>query len=425
MAAPSNADAGSAICRRRASCRLCAGTDLALVLQLAPTPPANAFVPESALGRDEARFPLDVFLCRGCKHAQLLDVVDASTLFSEYVYVSGTSPVFVAHFRDYAADITRRLGLARDDRVVDIGSNDGTLLRFFSEQGQRVLGIDPAREIARRASESGIETWAEFFTPALAEKIVAERGRARAVTANNVFAHIDALGSVVDGVRTLLTDDGLFFFEVSYLVDVVDKMLFDTIYHEHLDYHTVGPLVGFFERHGMELVDAVRIDPHGGSLRGVAQRRGGPRPVAAAVGELAALERARGLDREETFVEFGRRIAGRGRELSELLGRLRASGKRVAGFGAPAKATTLMHHFGLDRHAIEFIADDSPLKQGLFTPGLHVPVLPSSALYERRPDFVVVLAWNFAPSIVKNHRRFVDEGGSFIVPLPELEVIGP
>jgi SAM-dependent methyltransferase len=410
-------------CRHRTSCRLCDATDLIKVLSLASTPPANAFVSADAVAYEQARFPLDLWFCRACTHLQLLDVVDPSVLFADYVYVSGTSPVFVAHFERYARDVSERFALAPGDLVVDVGSNDGSLLGFFKRAGQRVLGVDPARDIARRASESGIETLCEFFSPALAGRIRDKYGSARVVTANNVFAHADDLHGVVEGVRALLAPDGVFVFEVSYLADVVEKTLFDTIYHEHLDYHSVRPLVPFFARHGMQLIETNRTDSHGGSLHGVAQLASGVRPVGASVVQALEVERRMRLDREETFVEFGRRIDALGERLRELLSQLRAQGKRIAGFGAPAKATTLMHHFGLGRESLDFIVDDSPLKQGLFTPGLHVPVVASSAIAERRPDYLLILAWNFARSIIEKQGRFAAAGGRFIIPVPDLEVI--
>lgn len=407
-------------CRRRPDCRLCGGTDLELALQLAPTPPANEFVRSPDVVQE--RFPLDVFTCLACGHAQLRDVVDPRRLFEQYVYVSGTSPVFVDHFRRYAEALSREVGLATGDLVVDVGSNDGTLLRFFADAGQRVQGVDPARAIAEEATRRGLPTEAAFFTPALAADLRARLGPARVVTANNVFAHVDDLGGVADGVRALLAPDGLFAFEVSYLVDVVEKTLFDTIYHEHVAYHAVKPLVPFLRAHGLELIDAVRVDTHGGSLRGVAQLAGGPRAVRPSVAAAVAHEEALGLDRPARLRAFGEDIERKGARLREVLAAERAAGRRVAGFGAPAKATTLMHHFRLGRDEVEFIVDDSPLKQGLYTPGLHVPVVSSSALAERRPDTLLILAWNFAGPIMAKQRAFAEAGGRFVVPLPEVEV---
>jgi len=409
-------------CRRRETCRLCGGRDVRRVLSLTPTPPANAFVGEAAKDKAQACFPLDVFFCAGCAHVQLLDVVDPRLLFENYVYVSGTSPVFVRHFADYAQAVIARFRPDPGSLVVDIGSNDGTLLREFKRRGMTVLGVDPARDIAARATAAGIETIAGFFTPALAADIRRRFGPAAIVTANNVFAHADDLSGIRDGVRSLIEPDGVFVFEASYLLDVVEKTLFDTIYHEHLAYHSVKPLLKFFAAGNMDLFAAERVDVHGGSLRGMAGVVGGSHAGDGSVAILAALEKKAAIDDAKTFAAFSRRIEGLGRALGRLITGIKKEGKSIAGFGAPAKATTLMHHFRLGPRAIDFIVDDSPLKQGLYTPGLHVPVLPVEALYERRPDYVIVLAWNFAEPIMANHSAFRRAGGRFIVPLPELEV---
>ena len=266
------------------------------------------------------------------------------------------------------------------------------------------------------------ETLPEFFDAKLARRIREERGGANIVTANNVFAHADDLGEIVGGVRELLADDGVFAFEVSYLRDVYEKTLFDTIYHEHLSYHTVKPLIRFFSSHAMELIAVQLVDTHGGSLRGIAQHQGGARAIDGSVSQFVEEEEKLGLDVQGTFVDFGRRIVALRDELSTLLQGLKSGGSSIAGYGAPAKATTLMYHFGLDAGVIDFIVDDSPLKQGLYSPGLHIPVLPSSALANRNPDYLLILAWNFAEPIMRNNSHFVDQGGRFIVPIPEVKI---
>ena len=414
--------AESTLCRRRDDCRLCGGGRLDAVVELTPTPPANAFVPASALAEPQPVFPLTLYFCEDCHHLQLRDVVDPRHLFEHYVYVSGTSPVFVRHFEDYAARVIETLALQPGSLVVDIGSNDGTLLKAFAAHDMRVLGVDPALDIAARASAEGIPTIAEFFTPALAERIAAEHGHAALVTANNVFAHADDLAGIWGGVRRLVGESGVFVFEVSYLLDVVLKTLFDTVYHEHLAYHSVAPLRRFFAAAAGVLFRAERVSSHGGSLRGFA-RPAGAGGEDGSVTALVALEREAGLHRAATFRDWSRRIDTLGSELRALLARLRSEGASVAGFGAPAKATTLMYHFGIDRDAVAFIVDDSPLKQGLYTPGLHVPVLSSAALEEHRPDYLLVLAWNFADAIIERQQSHVERGGRFIVPLPELKVV--
>ena len=407
---------------RRNTCRLCGGKDLTLVISLQPTPPANAFVSKDALDQAQECYPLDVFFCESCAHVQLLDVVEPKILFENYVYVSGTSPVFVEHFRAYANDVISRFTAPDNGLAVDIGSNDGTLLRFFRDAGWRVLGVDPAKDIAQQATLSGIETKTAFFTPELAATIKKEKGPAKVITANNVFAHADDLKGITQGIHALLDDDGIFVFEVSYLLDVVEKTLFDTIYHEHLAYHSVKPLVQFMATNDMELIDAQRVDSHGGSLRAVAQKKGGPRKASSALAKAVAQEEALGLNKAETFKKFAADIENLKNDLGQLLHRLKTEGKSIAAFGAPAKATTLMYHFGIGADIIDFIVDDSPLKQGLYSPGMHIEVVSSAAIKERNPDYLLMLAWNFAQPIMEKQTDFKTRGGKFIIPLPKLEV---
>lgn len=405
---------------RRSTCRLCGSKNLTLVLALAPTPPANAFVTKAQLKEPQETFPLDVFFCEDCFHTQLLDVVDPAHLFENYVYVSGTSPVFVKHFEDYAKTIADRfIENPNGQQVVDIGSNDGTLLSKFKDLGFKVLGIDPARDIAASATARGIETKAAFFTSELAESIRQSDGPARIICANNVYAHADDLIDITKGIRTLLAPDGVFVFEVSYLVDVFENTLFDTIYHEHVAYHSVAPLKDFFARCDMELIAAERVGSHGGSLRGIAQHREGPHAIDESVQNLINLEYELGLNKAETLRHFSDKINACKLELVSHLKALKSQGKTIAAFGAPAKATTLMYHFDIGPDTIDFIVDDSPLKQGMYSPGMHIPVLPSQALYDKKPDAVVILAWNFAEPIMANHAAYLEAGGEFVVPLPQ------
>ena len=413
----------SKVFRRREVCALCraGGSALSPVMSLAATPPANEFVGKQ-IGQDT--IPLTLLLCKSCGHVQLAEIVDPQRLFGDYVYVSGTSPVFVEHFRRYAADSIARFGLGKDSLVVEAGSNDGTLLRQFQTQGvPNVLGVDPAAKIAAQARESGIPTLEGFFTPELAKSLRAERGPAALICANNVFAHAEDLAGFTDGVRDLLAPEGVFVFEVSYLADVVEKLLFDTIYHEHLSYHAVKPLVSFFERHGLRLFDCERIDTHGGSLRCYVGQAGSSHVRSERVAALLQLEQELELFSPATYEKFKARISRRAQELKARIAQIREQGGRVVGFGAPAKLTTLMHEFGLGSDSIEFIIDDSAWKQGLYTPGTHIPVVPSAELYARRPDWCIVFAWNFAESIVKKHAAFAEQGGRFIVPLPQLREI--
>ncbi|PPR11105.1 MAG: hypothetical protein CFH41_01206 [Alphaproteobacteria bacterium MarineAlpha11_Bin1] len=407
---------------RRDNCQLCSSSSLTLILSLAATPPANAFVPKPELERNQPYFPLDVFQCEDCHHVQLVDVVDPSLLFENYVYVSGTSKVFVQHFENYAETLNARFRPIADSLVVDIGSNDGTLLGFFKQQNYRVLGIDPAKRIAANASASGFETLPSFFTPDLAKQIVAERGTAAIVTANNVFAHAEDLAAIAQGITELLSPDGVFAFEVSYLVDVFENVLFDTIYHEHMAYHATGPLRQFFIRTGLELFAAERVSSHGGSLRGYVQKAGGPHIADGSVDALIDMEQKMGLDQSATLKEFGSRIDHLRDQFKRELQELIDAGNSIAGYGAPAKATTLLHHFGIKPGTLDYIIDDSPLKQGLFSPGQHIPIVSSDILSINPPDILVILAWNFADAIIEKNTAFAEGGGRFLIPLPDVRL---
>jgi len=410
----------------RARCALCQAPapELAKVMSLAATPPANEFLRESELKEPQTAIPLTLLLCRTCGHLQLREIVDPQRLFGHYVYVSGTSPVFVAHFSRYAEQATQRFNLKPSSFVVEVGSNDGTLLKQFQARGiSRVLGIDPAHEIAAEARAAGVPTLEAFFTLDLARKLRVEHGAADLICANNVFAHSGDLAAFARAVESLLDAQGVFVFEVSYLVDVIEKLLFDTIYHEHSSYHAVTPLARFFESVGLRLFDAERIDTHGGSLRGYVCRAGAAHENSSRLGDLIRLERELGVLSPEVYTQFKQRIVARGQELRDRLTAIRARGERVAGFGAPAKLTTLMHEFGLTGDDIDFIVDDSSIKQGRFTPGTRIPVVPSPVLYERRPEYCVVFAWNFADSIIAKHTAYTQGGAHFLVPLPEFRQI--
>jgi nucleoside-diphosphate-sugar epimerase len=390
-----------------------------MVLSLGSTPPANAFLKNGEIGKPEQFFPLDLYFCKHCSFVQLLDIVSPELLFRNYVYLSSVSTSFVAHFEELAETICNRFNLSAGSLIADIGSNDGILLRPLKERGMRVVGVDPATKIAELATKSGIETIGEFFTPEIAKKIAAEKGHAKIVTATSVFPHIDNLDSFVAAVRNLLSADGIFIIEAYYLVDLLEKNLFDTIYHEHLSYFTVRTIAHLLGRLGMEVFDVEKTNTHGGSLRIFAQKAGGPYPVQLSLRRFLTDESRRNLDSTSTYIDFARRLEEGKKGLKQVLTELRASGKRVAGYGAAAKANTLLNYFGITSEILEYIVDDSPWKQGLYTPGTHIPVVSSDELRKREPDYILILAWNFANSIMNKYMHL----GKFIIPVPRPIVI--
>ena len=408
----------------RSDCRMCGSQALRRVVSLKPTPPGNNFLESRELGSSEPSYPLDLYFCDTCHHVQLGHVVDPTILYqNDYTYVSATSSRFVAHLEAYAKEMVDRFQLTAASLVADIGSNDGTCLRFFRDAGVRVLGIDPATAIAQRATAGGIPTIGDFFSHQLAVRLREQHGPAAFITSHNACAHIDQLEDVMQGVQHWLADDGLFVLEVGYLLDVYLNTWFDTIYHEHVDYHSVAPFEHLFRRTGLEMFSVQRVSPQGGSIRIFAQRAGGPRRRDGSVAELIALEGQNGLDKAATFVDYGRRIDAIGVELRTLVRSLKAAGKSLAGYGAATKATTLLMHFGLGAAELDFIADDNPLKQGLFSPAAHIPVVAPSEIGRRRPDYLLILAWNFAKPIMEAQRDYAASGGKFILPMPVVRVI--
>ena len=410
-------------CSKRKNCRLCNSEKLCQCFKLEPTPPANAFVKKEHLDEPQTTFPLDVYFCENCYHVQLLDIVDPKELFENYVYVSGTSSTFVNHFEEYSKFIIKNYLSGDSSFVVDIGSNDGTLLQFFKKNGCHILGVDPAKKIANDATKNGIETLPLFFDDKVSKIIQNKYGSADVITANNVFAHIDNLTGFITNVRNLLTHNGIFSFEVSYLADVIQKTLFDMTYHEHLSYHSVLSLVPFFESNDMELIEAIRVDIHGGSLRGIVQLKNGPYKVGESVKNAIKIEKELRLDKADTFQKFATDINEIKNKFQSLIIKLKQDGNTIAAYGAPAKATTLLYHFGIDSSTIDFIVDDSALKQGLYSPGKHIPILSPEAIYQKKPNYLIILAWNFTEEILKKHAKYKNEIGHFIVPLPTLMVI--
>ncbi len=407
--------------RHKTTCRICSSNELTRFLVLGEHPPVDNFI--TAEGKkNEKRYPLDVYFCNTCNLVQLLDVVEEDELFhGEYAYFSSASKPLVEHFREYAADIKSRYNLQKDDLVVDIGSNDGVLLQFFTDTC-RVLGVEPSANVAAVASAKGIETQSGFFTEEMARDIVARHGTAKVVTANNVFAHIDDLDEIVRGVQVLIGDDGVFVTESHYLLDLIEKMEFDTVYHEHLCYYSIKPLCYLFERFGMEVALVERVATHGGSIRVFARRKTGE-PVDASVAALLELEKSSGLHSLERFKDFQKDAEAVRDKLVSLVRGLREEGKVVTAYGAPAKGNTLLNFCGFTANDISFITDTTPYKIGLLTPGSHIPVVSPDILKTETPDYILLLAWNYRDFILEKESELRARGAKFIIPIPNVEIV--
>jgi len=403
----------------RDDCRLCKSKNLSRVLELPSTPLANEFVTSSHCGIFQEKFPLFLSQCRQCGHVQLPVVVDPERLFRNYVYVSGTSKAFIAHFEALATEVIARNGIPRGALVVEIGSNDGTALKAFKERGMNVLGVDPATNIAAAASNDGIPTLPHFFTVPIAEEILDREGHAKLVIANNVFAHADDLEGILEGVITLLEPaSGVFVFEVQYLGDMMEHGYFDMIYHEHLSYHALAPLVPFLGRKGLQVLSCQYVSTHGGSIRVTCGLR---KPTSSESEQLQLMIEAEG----EKLNRYGfRRMAETIEKAStDLINLLRATNRKVWGFGGPAKLTTLFYALNLNSNSFVAIIDDSPLKQGLFTPGAHIPVVSFDDFQRRATnteEVLVIFAWNFTDQI---KQRFIGTSHKLFTPLPTLKMV--
>jgi novobiocin biosynthesis protein NovU/D-mycarose 3-C-methyltransferase len=407
----------------RKTCRICGGADLWTFLDLGSTPLANSFITPERVSDSEIAYPLAAARCASCGEVQLTVVVRPDVLFAHYLYASSSSAPMLTHFDAYAAEIAERFA-PRGSLVVELGSNDGVLLRPLKNRGLVAVGVEPATNLADVANAAGLTTVNAFFSEAVARDIRGSHGAATAVLANNVLAHIDDLGDVLRALDALLSDDGVFVAEVPYLGDLVENVEYDTIYHEHLSYFAIAPLARLFERADMELFDARRLPIHGGSIRIFAGRTGRHALTPDLARSRAAEERA-GLGDPQTYRRFAERVRASRAALRELIAAERGRGARVAALGATAKGNTLLNYCELGPTEVEYIGDSTPVKQGLLTPGMHIPVVAESKLRDDRPDLILLLAWNYADAIVPRYRDYLAAGGRFIHPIPLARIIGP
>jgi hypothetical protein len=407
----------------RTSCRACGGREMRKFLSLGPTPLANSFLKDAAEFENEVSFPLDVYYCPGCSLVQLLDVIDPQVLFRHYVYVTGTSTTIAEHNVRYAQTVVDLLQMSTSDLVVEVASNDGSLLKCFQPHGVRTLGIEPATNIAQVAREAGIETVNEFFDRATARNVRDTHGPAKAIIGNNVLAHVDDTQDFLAGARDLLTDDGLLVVEVPYVGELLERFEYDTVYHEHLCYFSVTALMHLCASAGLSVVRIDHVPVHGGSVRMYAGRTEHHGGHAAAVRELAAREQRQGITELSRYLKLAEDVLNNRRSLRALLLDLKRQGKRIAAYGAPAKGNTLLNFCDIGPDLIDFTVDRNPLKIGSFTPGMHLPVLPVEALLERQPDYVLILAWNFAEEIQHQQAEYRRRGGRFILPIPDPKVL--
>ena len=388
------------------------------------SPPCEDFLTADRLAEPERYYPLDVRICGECLLVQLPTYIAPEDIFGEYFYFSSYSDSWVDHARRYVEAVVERFGLGPSSRVIEVASNDGYLLRHLIARGIPVLGIEPARNIAAAAEAAGIPTLAEFLTTGLAQDVVKRDGPADLVVANNVFAHVPDLNDFTAALGILLAPRGVLTIEVAHLVRLVEQNQFDTIYHEHFTYYSLLTAERVLARHGLRVFDVEELATHGGSLRFFAVHDDDPRPTAAAVEELRARELAAGYGTLEGHAGFASRVASTKRDLLAFLIDEKRRGSRIAGYGAPGKANTLLTYCGIGNDFLDYLVDRNPHKHGRFTPGTHIPIHPPERLAETRPDVIVILPWNLRNEIAAQ-LSYAREGwgARLVVPIPRVEVI--
>ncbi|OGE33568.1 hypothetical protein A3D83_01190 [Candidatus Daviesbacteria bacterium RIFCSPHIGHO2_02_FULL_41_10] len=402
-------------------CRACDSRNLLLFLQLGPTPAPNGFLKAHHRHQAEKFYPLDVCFCQDCGLVQLAHVVSPHIMFKNYVYIPSTSETMRNHFAGLSSDAIKKTKAKENELVVDIGSNDGTLLKSFKSHGMKILGVDPAENLVKKANQAGVNTMCALFTNKLAKEIKRKYGKAKIITGTNVVAHVHDLNDFLEGINTLLSDEGLFICEFPYLIALLEGIEFDTIYQEHLSYFSISPFNKLLKKHKLVLVDVQRLPVHGGSVRVFVSKKSLPQSIR--VKNLLKLEEKKKILKPETYLKFRKKVDKVRHELVQLLWTLRMKNKSIVGYGASAKGNIILNYCRIGPETLDYVVDSISYKQGKFTPGMHIPIFPEQKLLDDQPDYTLLLAWNFADEIIKKQTEYRKRGGKFILALPKLTIV--
>lgn len=404
-------------------CRICSSNNLKMILDLGEQPPANSFVDQSELNSLEHKFPLRLFWCEDCYLVQLLDIVNKEYLFKNYFYMTSASKPIVEHFQKYAQDIYQEfLQKENSPFVVEIGSNDGSLLKEFKKLNVQILGIEPATNLSDLANQSNITTKNTFFSSDLSKEIIKSRN-ASIVVANNVIAHVEDLQDLMYGIQILIGNNGVFVFEVPYLVDLIKNLEFDTIYHEHLSYFSILPLLKLVKQFGLEIFDIRKQSVHGGTLRIFVSKKNNFK-INNSINDFINFENELGLNTNTIYHEFSLNVMNLKNQLKELLKKLKQEKKILFGYGASAKGNVLLNYCDIDNEILDFIIDTTPTKQNKFTPGTHIPIFSPEKIKSKGENVIaLLLAWNYEAQILDKEKQFRIDGGKFLLPIPTPKLI--
>lgn len=409
---------------QKVKCRFCGQELKDTFVNLGLSPLSNSYVKKDALNKGEYFFPLHVRVCQNCFLVQLEEYESPADIFTDYAYFSSYSDLWLAHAKKYVEMVTKRFSLTENSQVVEIASNDGYLLQYFLEKNIPVLGIEPAKNVAKVAIAKGIHTISEFFGATLAEKLVTEKGRADLLLGNNVLAHVPDLNDFVAGLNILLNDDGVITMEFPHLLNLIAENQFDTIYHEHFSYLSLLTVQKVFATHGLRIFAVQELNTHGGSLRIFACKESCLKhQQEESVGQLLVKEIAFGLDKIDTYLDFSEKVKKVKYDLLQLLVELKNQGKTIVAYGAPAKGNTLLNYCGVKNEFLDYTVDRSPHKQGLFLPGTQIPILDPAEILQTKPDYVLILPWNLKEEIMSQLEYIRQWEAKFILPIPKVEVV--